>query len=202
MMFCFFLNFLAVSTIVFANPVPNDGENAIDLTGDFDTANDPASLKFSPITNPVVFTDPNRSLIADCTSDTSMENSFNDNIQKRGTICPAIDPKDINANHPVTKSPTNEPETTTTSSDNPCAIYPNLPNYLSCGGEEVKSNIKTTFLIAVQNCMKGMPSLFFPGFLQQTNNFEQRKSQPSQNVRFTLRSPNLPSIAVQFSETM
>lgn len=159
-MWCYFLVFSTVLTVITANPILDSSNGSGDLTI-ADGLNESGGVSLDAAadlnrigTNPVILNSLPTSpiMIGDCSSDSSSEESIDGNIQKRIDFCPVPDdPADTG--QPSTSPSTSETKKPTTSPRNPCPR--DQPKYVTCGGTEYMLYEDAIFIAGVLNCVPG-----------------------------------------------
>ena len=173
-MFCFLLILLSASTIELANPIQISSEDSIDSSTDLDGLNNPNDLTFNKapfnlglnvddendpvvsfippnapvISNSNIVTDPLTSQNVGCTASASPDSSIDNDVQKRGKVCPT-DP----VSHPPTLMPAGQSKKSTTSIPNPCRFY--TPHHVTCGGTEYMTSQSSVIIAGIPNCVPG-----------------------------------------------
>lgn len=184
-MLFFSLIVLAILTVVFANPIPEDIEDSNYLNIGTDPTYNPTynpsdtvNIEASSNVPPNVDTVADSVIISEseprCITDASVDDQIDNGIQKRSqkTYCPIL----VNggAKVPIPQTTTEQPagDTRTTTKDPSKCPKPELPDYVACGGSEVTDATVFPLLGAVLNCVPGKSFQLLLNLLHLTNESE------------------------------
>lgn len=171
--------FLAALALTLGSPVPEDSNDTdldpstITFNSDLDVVdirNDLTSPDVS--SNEIIGENSNAVTHPDCLSEGSVDNDFDDKIQKRLTTCPAdYEPQNPPKSQPQPQNPA-EQSYGTRSRHPKCGE--NRPHYLSCAGPEIFDPEVFHFLASVFNCVPGVFFSLLPILINQAKDCLQR----------------------------
>lgn len=153
---------LAILTVVFANPIPEDVDDSNYLNIGTDPTYNPSdtvNIEASSVVPLNADTVPDSIIISksgpECITDASVDGQVDDSIQKRSDFCPII----INgpSKSPISRPTTEQPAGDTRANTKDPSQCPKreLPDYVACGGAEVTDARVFPLLGAVLNCVPG-----------------------------------------------
>ena len=163
-MLFFSLIVLAILTVVFANPIPEDIEDSTYLNIGTDPTYNPSdtvNIIASSDVPPNVDTAADSVIITEsepgCFTDASVDDQIDNSIQKRSskTFCPVQMHEGVKIPNPQTTTEQPAGDTRTTTKDPSKCPKRELPNYVACGGSEVTDATVFPLLGAVLNCVPG-----------------------------------------------